>query len=711
MKSLKLFFLVCLLSPFCAGATETMLCDFESNQTVTPVYGATEQIVDNPSIGGLNTSTKCLQIGRTSTNWYELNDIPVSFTIPAGGVKIIHILIKYSAQPDISIRVNTTGTDIRPIAPYTQLGQWQNMRFLVSNSGTTDLVVTQLRFLGDLGYNNIPAGRILSSSVFGYIDNIRVSDSEYLTTNSILNFEDQNDTEAKADISTQSSDYTLSNYYENPESVNANNTQRCLFFMSPTALKNTTKWWYGAKIGFLKPVKTSTDRQYLHVMMRKNPTDDGTVVISNASTNFISAVLTDVWTDYVSSAITASEIDELYFKTNAGANVGCYLDEIWIDNDPNPRTALSAVPSGTSSTIGLSPKIGACSQKMSTTSTYYKKNYRITFPETEIKWDNHVPSGYTMNYTLTINGKDFTGQATDGVQSDLNIYGVYGAETAKLICNYTNGTNSYSTSNYFPVKYSDPSLTNNIINMTADGRLYKSYMGGSLVAVIDAVDNGSGVSAASWYELKRLDNATATTNVSDYTTPLVNYYGESQSAWVKNLTSPHFRDVISTGRGSDVITAAEAAIAHNYAIIPHYTMVKMPILSTEISNYVTFANEADVEGAIVNSYSEGSTTDDVWLDQRTTDVTNTVINLTNGNGASTNYEAGKIPTGLIGVSVDNVTISGGEGIINITGANNAEVYDFMGRMIKSVNNQSIINVPSGLYIVKAGGKVSKVKVD
>jgi hypothetical protein len=35
----------------------------------------------------------------------------------------------------------------------------------------------------------------------------------------------------------------------------------------------------------------------------------------------------------------------------------------------------------------------------------------------------------------------------------------------------------------------------------------------------------------------------------------------------------------------------------------------------------------------------------------------------------------------------------------------------MGRMIKSVNNQSIINVPSGLYIVKAGGKVCKVKVD
>jgi hypothetical protein len=69
------------------------------------------------------------------------------------------------------------------------------------------------------------------------------------------------------------------------------------------------------------------------------------------------------------------------------------------------------------------------------------------------------------------------------------------------------------------------------------------------------------------------------------------------------------------------------------------------------------------------------------------------------------------PTGIEGVSADAVSIVGGEGIINVTGANNLEVYDFMGRIIMNVHNQGIINVPSGLYIVKAGGKVSKVKVD
>jgi hypothetical protein len=69
------------------------------------------------------------------------------------------------------------------------------------------------------------------------------------------------------------------------------------------------------------------------------------------------------------------------------------------------------------------------------------------------------------------------------------------------------------------------------------------------------------------------------------------------------------------------------------------------------------------------------------------------------------------PTGIEGVSANMVTIIGGEGFISVTGANDAVVYDFTGRMIVNVHNQGVINVPSGLYIVKAGGKISKVKVD
>ncbi|MCH4154966.1 MAG: hypothetical protein LKF31_01545 [Muribaculaceae bacterium] len=334
----------CLLVPFGSYATETTLVDFESAVTLTTNYGSTASIVANPLKAGLDTTDNCLQVGRTSSNWYEMTDIPVSFTIPAGETRDIHILVKYAAQPDVAIRVNTSNPDIRPIARYTDFGNWQDLVFVITNTDATDLAVTQLRYEADMGFENVPSGQILSSTTFGYIDEIKLEVPEMITTNSILNFEDKADTESKVAITTQSDTYTLDNFCDNPENGTINKSNKCLLFESPVLLTNTGNWWHGPKIAFKKPIKLDTDRKYLHIMMKKDAVDGGTVWVADDNTNYISVVFAGTdWVDYVSSPITATTINVLNFKMNSGANVKCYIDNIWVDNDPNPRTVDSGV--------------------------------------------------------------------------------------------------------------------------------------------------------------------------------------------------------------------------------------------------------------------------------------------------------------------------------------------------------------------------------
>ena len=74
-----------------------------------------------------------------------------------------------------------------------------------------------------------------------------------------------------------------------------------------------------------------------------------------------------------------------------------------------------------------------------------------------------------------------------------------------------------------------------------------------------------------------------------------------------------------------------------------------------------------------------------------------------------------VSTGLAGVTTDGgVTVKGGDGCITITGADGqaVTVYSAGGASMASRTAQATetIDVPAGLYIVKAGGKTQKVLV-
>lgn len=175
MKKTTTIFLVSLLmSLFNVNAQN--LVDFETAITVTPAGGATFSTVSNPDKAGLNSTANCGQFGRTDATWWALVDVPCDFTIPANETRYVHIMVLYAAQPDIGVRANTEGDPTpRTLNPYTDFGNWQDLVFEF-NGGDAGKTVTQLRFMGDMGYQNDPVGQVVNNTdQFGLFDEIIVN--------------------------------------------------------------------------------------------------------------------------------------------------------------------------------------------------------------------------------------------------------------------------------------------------------------------------------------------------------------------------------------------------------------------------------------------------------------------------------------------------------------------------------------------------------
>jgi hypothetical protein len=155
------------------------ITDFESEINIVPAFGAEYKVAANPDIDGLNPTENTGQLNRTSENWWELIDIPCNFSIPAEEVAYLHVLAKYPAQPDIVVRLNDAGNEsnIRAINKYTNSNSWQDLVFLLE-AGSNVLVVSNIRFMYDCGFQNSPSGFVLdNTSKNGYIDEIIVNNS------------------------------------------------------------------------------------------------------------------------------------------------------------------------------------------------------------------------------------------------------------------------------------------------------------------------------------------------------------------------------------------------------------------------------------------------------------------------------------------------------------------------------------------------------
>ncbi|MGQ1784876.1 T9SS type A sorting domain-containing protein [Saccharicrinis sp. GN24d3] len=175
MKNLRLVLAIFML-PLASVIGQEV--NFETETSVTPNFGATAIWIDNPDKTGVNTSNKCLQIGRTSTVWWELVDVPIGFTVPANTTKYIHIMVLYAEQPDFGIRYNTDGATHRRSNDYTDVSKWQDL-VVPLTAGGSDLEVTQIRIGADIGDSRYSSGQILNNTdKFGLVDEIIVNDDD-----------------------------------------------------------------------------------------------------------------------------------------------------------------------------------------------------------------------------------------------------------------------------------------------------------------------------------------------------------------------------------------------------------------------------------------------------------------------------------------------------------------------------------------------------
>ncbi|WP_299664592.1 T9SS type A sorting domain-containing protein [uncultured Polaribacter sp.] len=190
----KITFLIVFINySFWALNAQTVVNDFEASSPVlVQRYGAQVSVVDNPANMGNNTSAKVAKIGRTTSLWYELIafDLATPYVVASGETKFLNIMVNYPAQPDVSVRFNAASSgvdgsgDVRALNSYDlNAGGWQNLIFPL-DGGASGLTVSAIIFLGDLGFQNDPAGLVLNNTdLFGYVDNFTFTDGNPLSVN------------------------------------------------------------------------------------------------------------------------------------------------------------------------------------------------------------------------------------------------------------------------------------------------------------------------------------------------------------------------------------------------------------------------------------------------------------------------------------------------------------------------------------------------
>ena len=364
MRFKNYFLALVLASSGYINAADLVLNDFESGSpTVSDKYGAASSTVANPLQAGLNVTANCGKISRTSSNWYELVYFPASFNAAANTKSYVHILVKYDAQPDISIRVDAASAggdgsaDIRAMNAYSNFGQWQDLVFEI-NGGTGGKSVIQINYLADLGFNNSPAGRVLNNTdKFAYIDEIIVNSNplprgtSYINANNLWDFESAT-TGNISGVSTYSDANNPVTYpVANPLKNSLNNTDNSC----KRVAASTTNWWTGLEYSFTSPVQLDATHKYLHTLVMVPSAGQKVVFdVKVGSSKVISDRVTTVpvaneWVDVV--------LDLSAYPFISGAAVKCghwdgtvagdyFVDEIYLDDNPNPRVAVATALNG-----------------------------------------------------------------------------------------------------------------------------------------------------------------------------------------------------------------------------------------------------------------------------------------------------------------------------------------------------------------------------
>lgn len=369
MKKFTLLFATSLLS---MGAMAQTIATFEDGSvTMGTITGASlegnqsEFVIgaENPVKDELNTTDKCLYIltnqvvdtdpavGRPAwdTNaFYITFDEAIQLTEENRYLHIMHMK-EFLLNNWLVYAENGDGNYVeimRGSAPAEMV--WFD---IVADLKSKLDAVKSIRVNLDGNWGEIP-GRYYAPTKF-YYDEIVMNDQMFgrdanvIVDNNILDFEDEEITNARVSYTPQAPEYVNSMAWANTETGGINSTFTCAYFKGNT---KTPQWWHGFYFEFKSPVNAS-ENKYLHIMMRKSVLETQKVQISLMnltgvqSNPLVDEPITTEWVDYVMEIPETHAIfNGMYVKFNAQSPATeCFVDEIFMNNDPEPRSVGSSI--------------------------------------------------------------------------------------------------------------------------------------------------------------------------------------------------------------------------------------------------------------------------------------------------------------------------------------------------------------------------------
>lgn len=352
--------IILLLSTLCMStlsliAVELANCDFESGQTATAAFGATTTVVTNPVQDAINGTSTCLKIGRTSTAWYELADIPVTeFTVPASGKCYLHMLVKSDVAIDMHFRPNTAGSPtIAATNTHTGNGEWQDVIFDLGSDLAVGFVINNLRIIGD----NFQA--LNNTDKFAYYDEIVVNEdplSRIVTipesiNEALCNFE-------STEVATPEFGATSTRIL-NPLNDSNNSSDSCL-----QVGRTSANYWELFDVAIDEFVVPSSEKCYVHVMVKSSvaldvslrPNKEGSPDIRAANPYSGDGEWQDLVFDLAAHKDPGYIMNNIRLLTDIqkvldNSTTLAYFDEIIVNEDMAPRIINVEIPATIDSTI------------------------------------------------------------------------------------------------------------------------------------------------------------------------------------------------------------------------------------------------------------------------------------------------------------------------------------------------------------------------
>lgn len=315
-------------------------------------------IVENPAKSGINTTDYCLKDNRLK-DWSSsigklYNSNTSSATIDSDN-RYLHVMV-YAEEDVAGMFFVRSGSTDDAWAYEGKVGGIES-RFNFTAGKWTDVVVDLNSISEIFGLYFLSQDWSFVKERNFYYDEIILNNDpdprgiEVISTAAtVANFEE--DGTGATTIDTGSACQTIE-VTDNPDPTGINTTAKTLHIHTNST---AAEWWAGVDITFWKYLSVGDENRYMHIMTKSNANDMEYVVYADGEKWAGSFTITETgWFDHVIDLYNVKNEHNLQGKTVTGIraalgmqdtrnqNKDIYIDEIVVDNNPNPRTQTTGL--------------------------------------------------------------------------------------------------------------------------------------------------------------------------------------------------------------------------------------------------------------------------------------------------------------------------------------------------------------------------------